>query len=63
MPANAVYARESDCKDTLKKVNINILRLFFALVSNIFILYNSAANKVIYIPTEAGLPILEAKGE
>lgn len=24
---------------------------------------NSAANKVIYIPTEAGLPILEAKGE
>ena len=23
---------------------------------------NSAANKVIYIPTEAGLPILEAKG-
>lgn len=24
---------------------------------------NSSANKVIYIPTEAGLPILEAKGE
>ena len=24
---------------------------------------NSTANKVIYIPTEAGLPILEAKGE
>lgn len=24
---------------------------------------NTSANKVIYIPTEAGLPILEAKGE
>ena len=24
---------------------------------------NAAANKVVYIPTEAGLPILEAKGE
>ena len=31
MPAHAIYARESDGKDTLKCVNFNALRVIFYL--------------------------------
>ena len=44
MPAPASYARESDCKDTLKKVIINILTMFFASLPNIFFLRNLSLN-------------------
>ena len=38
MPAPALYARESDGKDTLKCVNFNALMLFFDKKSDFFVL-------------------------
>ena len=36
MPAFAYYARESDCKDTLKCINFNVLAQIFS--KNIFLI-------------------------